>query len=207
MWGITDYGSFVLSFIVLLLIPGPGNLALVTSTTQGGVRAGVAAILGVIVGDQVLMWLAVAGVSAILQTHPIIFNSVQWLGAVYLILLGVGLLRAKPGVRPIINIKPRHYMRQCMLITLLNPKAVVFYMAFFPLFIDLDRRPGLDTFMLMAVTVATLTFIYGIFVIFLTSFLAAHLRANKRVTQALQKLAGIFLIGFGLKIAALRIAI
>ena len=65
MLGVTDYGAFVVAIIVFLLIPGPGNLALISSTGKGGIRGGLAATIGVILGDQVLMWLAVAGVAAL----------------------------------------------------------------------------------------------------------------------------------------------
>jgi leucine efflux protein len=68
--GVTDYGSFVIAVLVFLLIPGPGNLALITSTGKGGITGGLAATLGVILGDQVLMWLAVAGVAALLSAYP-----------------------------------------------------------------------------------------------------------------------------------------
>ena len=64
MFGVNDYGAFVVAVIVFLAIPGPGNLALVTSTGKGGIRAGLAATFGVIAGDQVLMWAAVAGVGS-----------------------------------------------------------------------------------------------------------------------------------------------
>ncbi|HOB96410.1 MAG TPA: lysine transporter LysE, partial [Aquabacterium sp.] len=64
MFGVNDYGAFVVAVIVFLAIPGPGNLALVTSTGKGGVAGGMAATLGVIAGDQVLIWLAVAGMAA-----------------------------------------------------------------------------------------------------------------------------------------------
>ena len=67
MLGITDYWSFVVAVLVFLALPGPGTLALLTSTGQGGFRAGAAATLGLIVGDQVLLWLAALGVAAILQ--------------------------------------------------------------------------------------------------------------------------------------------
>ena len=76
--------SFVIAVIIFLMIPGPGNLALITSTGKGGIRGGLAATLGVILGDQVLMWLAVAGVAALLTAYPAAFHAVQWLGAAYL---------------------------------------------------------------------------------------------------------------------------
>jgi leucine efflux protein len=204
MFGIADYGSFVVAILVFLLIPGPGNLALITSTGKGGIKGGLAATLGVIVGDQFLLWLAVAGVAALLGTYPAAFNAVQWLGAGYLAWLGGKMLLARPGAAPVLHIKPHHYLRQALTITLLNPKAIVFYMAFFPLFVDPVQHQGLTTFGFMAVTIAALTFGYGLTVVLLTHFLAARLRANPLISRALEKLAGLFLIAFGLKLALAR---
>mgnify|MGYP003349544180 CR=1 FL=1 len=152
MFGIADYGAFVAAILLFLLIPGPGNLALITSTGKGGIAGGLAATFGVIAGDQVLMWLAVAGVAALLAAYPAAFAAVQWAGAAYLAWLGWRMLRAQPGDAPVIHIEPRRYFRQSLLITLLNPKAIVFYMAFFPLFIDPARHQGMVTFTAMAVT-------------------------------------------------------
>ena len=201
MFGIANYGAFVAAIIVFLLIPGPGNLALITSTTKGGLRGGLAATMGVIAGDQVLMWTAVAGVAALLTSYPLAFNAVQWLGAAYLAFLGFKMLVAKAGDAPILNIRPSHFFRQAVTITLLNPKAIVFYMAFFPLFVDPARHQGLVTFGVMAATIAALTFAYGLVACLLTHFLAARMRANPSISAALNKLAGVFLIGFGVKLA------
>ena len=201
MFGIADYGAFVVAIIVFLAIPGPGNLALITSTSKGGIPGGMGATFGVIAGDQVLMWAAVAGVATLLATYPAAFHAVQWLGAAYLAWLGFKMLTAKPGDAPVLNIRPRQYFQQAFTITLLNPKAIVFYMAFFPLFVDPARHQGLVTFGAMAVTVAFLTFLYGLTAVLLTHFLAERARANPRITQALNKLAGVFLIGFGIKLA------
>jgi threonine/homoserine/homoserine lactone efflux protein len=204
MFGIADYPSFVVAVIVFLMIPGPGNLALITSTGKGGRLGGLASTFGVIAGDQVLMWLAVAGVAALLSAYPPAFHAVQWLGAAYLAWLGARMLRARPGDAPVLEIKSRQFFRQSLLITLLNPKAIVFYMAFFPLFVDPARHQGLLTFGLMAVTIAALTFAYGLIVVLLTHHLAERLRASPRFTGGLQKLAGVFLIGFGVKLALSR---
>ena len=204
MFGIADYTAFVIAIIVFLLIPGPGNLALITSTGKGGVAGGVAATLGVIVGDQVLMWLAVAGVAALLAAYPPAFHAVQWLGAAYLAWLGLRMMRAKPGDAPVLNMQPHHYFRQAFVITLLNPKAIVFYMAFFPLFVDPAQHRGLLTFGVMAATIAALTLAYGLTVVMLTHFLADRLRAAPAVANGFQKLAGLFLVGFGIKLALSR---
>ncbi len=199
--GVADYGAFVVAIIVFLLIPGPGNLALITSTGKGGLPGGMGATFGVIAGDQVLLWAAVAGVSAVMAAYPTAFHAVQWMGAVYLSWLGIKMLIARPGDAPILQIKPRHYFRQAMLITLLNPKAIVFYMAFFPLFVDPAQYQGLKTFAVMAATIAALTFFYGLIAVLLTHYLADRIRANPKISAVLGKAAGVFLIGFGIKLA------
>jgi leucine efflux protein len=204
MLGVTDYGTFVVTIIVFLLIPGPGNLALITSTSKGGILGGLAATLGVILGDQVLMWSAVAGVAALLAAYPQAFEMVQWGGAIYLAWLGAKMLLAKPGAAPVINITAGHYLRQAMAITLLNPKAILFYMAFFPLFVDPVRQQGLLTYGFMATTIAILTFLYGLTSTLLTHFLAERVRANPAISRVLEKVAGMFLVGFGIKLAVSR---
>lgn len=202
--GIADYGAFVVAILVFLAIPGPGNLALITSTSKGGIAGGMGATLGVIAGDQLLLWAAVAGVSALMAAYPAAFHAVQWLGALYLAWLGLRMLLAKPGAAPILKIKPRHYLRQALLITLLNPKAIVFYLAFFPLFVDPAQHQGLKTFGVMAATIALLTFFYGLTAVLLTWKLAARIRANPKISMTLEKAAGMFLIAFGIKLALSR---
>ena len=200
MFGITDYPAFALAIIVFLMIPGPGNLALITSTGKGGIRGGMAATLGVIAGDQILMWLAVAGVAALLTAYPSAFQAVQWLGAAYLAYLGAKMMLAKPGDAPLLNIRPRDYFKQTVLITLLNPKAIIFYMAFFPLFVSPTRHQGLLTFAAMALTIAALTFAYGLVMVLLTHHLAERMRANPVVGAWLNRVAGLFLLGFGARL-------
>lgn len=200
MFGIADYPAFVLAVIVFLAIPGPGNLALLSSTAKGGLRAGLAATLGVIAGDQVLMWAAVAGVAAVLATQPEFFQAMQWVGAAYLSYIGYKMWAAKEGDAPVINISAGHYFRQSLWITLLNPKAIMFYMAFFPLFIDPQVHAGFFTFGVMAVTVAALTFLYGLIICVLAQRLSSRLQQRPWISRALQKIGGGLLVAFGLKL-------
>src|SRR6185312_8685621 len=130
-----------------------------------------------------------------------LFGAVQWLGAAYLAWIGFRLLTARPGAARVLTILPRHYFRQAFTITLLNPKAIVFYMAFFPLFVDPARHRGLLTFGVMAATIAALTFLYCVVVITITHFAAERMRASPRVAVWLNRVAGTMLVGFGLKLA------
>lgn len=201
MLGVADFGAFCAAVIVFLALPGPGTFALLTSTGKGGFRAGAAATFGLIVGDQVLLWLAVAGVAALLATHPAAFKAVQYGGAAYLAWIGMRLIfhRGDDAAAPV-RIEPRRYARQAFFITLLNPKAIIFYMAFFPLFIDPATHRGWPTFAVMAATIAALTAAWCLALCYFADAVAARVRAHRRLTRALERVAGIFLVGFGLRL-------
>ena len=201
MFGITDFTAFCAAILVFLALPGPGTFALLTSTAKGGFRGGAAATLGVIVGDQVLLWLAVAGVAALLAANPVVFNAVQYAGAAYLAWIGLKLLfsRGSDSASPI-RIEPHHYARQAFFITLLNPKAIVFYMAFFPLFIDPATHRGLATFAAMASTIAAITAVYCLTLCAFAEAVAAKVRAHRSAARWLERIAGVFLVGFGIRL-------
>jgi threonine/homoserine/homoserine lactone efflux protein len=200
MLGIADYPAFVGAVVIFLAIPGPGNLALLTSTGLAGVRGGLMSSLGIIAGDQVLMWAAVAGLSALLMASPTWFGAVQWLGAIYLAYLGIKMIMARPGDAPLLDMSSGHFFRQSFWITLLNPKAIVFYMAFFPLFVDPTTPPTIATFGLMAVTIAFLTFLYSLVLTVVASRLRNRLRQSPWLGPLLQKAAGTLLVAFGIRL-------
>jgi len=201
MLGIADYGAFCAAILLFLALPGPGTFALLTSTAKGGFRAGAAATFGVIAVDQVLLWLAVAGVAALLAAQPVLFQAVQYLGAAYLAWIGLRLLFGGAGSSGSpVRIEPRHYARQAFLITLLNPKAIVFYMAFFPLFIDPATHRGAVTFGAMAATIAVITAVYCLLLCAFADAVSARIKANRRLARGLERLAGIFLVGFGIRL-------
>lgn len=204
MFGILDFGAFAAAFLLLLFLPGPGNLALISSASRGGLSGGLAAVLGLLLGDQILLWLTVAGVAALLKTYPSLFLALQWSGAAYLAWLGGRMLLAKPGEGPSIQITPGRYFRETLFITLLNPKAIMFYLAFFPQFIDPINHQGWVTFAVMALTIAVLGFVYCLGVVLITHNMAERIRAHPRFTAWLQKLAGLCLIGFGIRMVVAK---
>jgi leucine efflux protein len=201
IFGISDYWAFVIAVLVFLALPGPGTFALLTSTGKGGFRAGAAATLGVIVGDQVLLWLAVLGVAAVLHSHPLLFKSLQYAGAAYLVYVGLRLVFARGARAQPITLQSRRYFHQALLITLLNPKAIVFYMAFFPLFIDPQAQQGVITFGAMALTIAALTLAYCLTLVACAHAVTAQVRAHRRAARALERVAGAVLVAFGLRLA------
>ncbi|MCS3431024.1 LysE family transporter [Klebsiella sp. BIGb0407] len=202
MLGIINYETFVLSFIIFLMIPGPGNLILITSTSKGGIYSGMACMMGIVVGDQVLLWLAIAGVATLLESSPNLFQAMKWLGAAYLLWIGGQLLfkSAAHSTPPPVSRKRTPFL-QGMAITLTNPKPILFYMMFLPLFIDPVYSRGVLTFAGLAGTAALLTVIYAVLMIIITLSIADSVRTRPALMFLLEKVAGLFLAGFAIKLA------
>lgn len=199
--GVQNYTSFVVAVIGFLLVPGPGNLTLINATSHGGFLAGLAATIGVIVGDQLLLWAAIAGVASLLLAHPMAFAAVKWIGAAYLIWVGVRLFMAKPEGDIKTEPTMHHFARHAIAITLTNPKAIVFYMAFLPQFLDPARVQGAAAYLFLAASLAVITFIYGLIMVSLAHKLVRRLSSHPGVGQLMKKCMGSFLIVFGISLA------
>jgi len=201
--GVTDIVAFMAAVLVFLMIPGPGTFAVITASAKGRLRGGYACLAGLMLGDWLLMIAAMIGVAALLMAHPLVFRAVQYLGVAYLLWVGLQLLRAKEGgPSTLLPIRPGTYFRQGFLITVINPKAIVFYMAFFPLFIDPLHYEGAATLAVMGATVSLLTLLYGSLLVVGGHWIAQRLRAHRIVGVWMSRLAGVALIGFGARLAA-----
>lgn len=199
--GITDVRQLIIATMVFLMLPGPGTFCVLTSTGKHGVRGGFVSLAGLMLGDVVLMFLAAIGVAALLQANPLLFKGMQYLGAAYLAYLGMRLIIAKPeqggGAVPFSNAAD---FRRGFLVTLINPKAIVFYMAFFPLFIDPATHQGSATFIAMGMVISSCTLFYGSLLVLIGNVAARKLARNRRIAAYASKAAGVFLIGFGIKL-------
>ena len=187
MFDIQNYISFIAAILVFQLIPGPGTLAILNATARNGVKAG----LG-----------AVAGLAAIMQANPLLFNSLQWFGAAYLCWMGVQILRSSlqsTPVKPEPQQSPRVYFRQALAVSLTNPKVMLFFVAFFPLFL----RPEASsiTLAVMMLHVTLLSFVYQVGLVLMGNQLAQRLKVLPFVRKLATHLAGFALIGFGVKLA------
>lgn len=199
MSGVADYWVFVAAVLAFLMLPGQGAFALLTSTGQGGFRTGASATFGLIARNLVPIGLAALGVGAALQANPTLFKLLQYAGAAYLAWMGIRLALARPGGTQPIAIRAERSFGQAFLITLLNPKAIVFYTAFFPLFVDPATHRGALTFAAMAVSIALVTLACCLLLAAFAHAVAARVRAHRKAAQWLERSAGVFVVGFGIK--------
>lgn len=199
--GISDVWQLVAATMVFLMLPGPGTFCVLTCTAKNGLRGGFASLAGLMLGDAALMFLAAIGVAALLQATPLLFRALQYTGAAYLGYLGLKLVIAKSkDTVDAVPFSQTADFRRGFLVTLINPKAIVFYMAFFPLFIDPLMHRGSVTFITMGMIISTCTFLYGSLLVLVGNTAAKRLANNRYIATFASKAAGIFLIGFGIKL-------
>jgi threonine/homoserine/homoserine lactone efflux protein len=200
MFGIQNYTSFILAIVVFQLIPGPGTLTILKATARHGVRAGMEAVLGTLAGDFLLMLAAVLGLAAVLAAHPLVLTSLQWVGIAYLVWLGLKLLRTADAPTESGPATRGNYIQQAFAVCMTNPKASLFFLAFFPLFLKPGARASTLAAMMAHVTILSL--LYQATLVMVGNAIAIRLARNKHIRVLAKRLAGVALIGFGLKLAA-----
>lgn len=202
MFDIQNYASFVAAIIVFQLIPGAGTLVILNATARNGIGAGLGSVWGTLVGDFVYMVAAVAGLAAVMNANPVMFKWLQWFGAAYICWMGFQLIRTSvdKGSNTEEPVKTGSvYFRQAFTVSLTNPKVVLFFVAFFPLFLRADSSPVTLGIMMAHVTV--ISFIYQAGLVLIGNVVARKLSALPYARKLATRLAGAALIVFGVKLA------
>ena len=203
MFGIEHYASFVSAIVLFQLIPGAGTLAILDATARRGMGAGTSAVLGTLVGDAVWMIGAALGLAAVMQANSTVFAALQWFGVAYLLWMAWGLLRSGRSVASADTALVRsswQYARRAALVSLTNPKVMLFFVAFFPLFLTPSASPWTLVVMLLHVTVISLLYQLGL--VLLGNWEALRLKGIPSAQVWAKRLAGVALIGFAAKLAA-----
>jgi len=200
-----SYLLFVLASIALDLVPGPDMAYMLARCIAQGRRAGILAAFGFNLGGYVHVTAAVLGLSALLASSSMAFTVVKWLGAVYLICLGIGAIRSSrgqalaPGDAPA-GPSGRTILWQAFLSDVLNPKVALFFLAFVPQFVDAKGPHPTLQILLLGVTVNLISLPVNILlVLFSTSFTQA-LRRNGSISRWLQRGMGALFIALGLRL-------
>jgi len=193
--------AFAIASTILLLIPGPTILLVVSYALGQGRRSALATVAGVAIGDAVAMTASMLGVGALLAASAGLFTAVKWVGAAYLVWLGVKLWRAPVAGGPVAAdapaaVEPRRMVGHAFIVTALNPKSITFFVAFLPQFVD-PARPLWPQMALMVATFVTLASVNALGY----ALLAARARRTIRrpsVMRAVNRTGGSLLIGAGL---------
>ena len=223
MFGVVDLPTYLVGLVVIVLLPGPNSLYVLSVATRSGGRPAFSAAAGVWTGDAILMTLAAAGVASLLQSNELLFSLVKYAGAGYLGWLGVGLLRAavttllrrrvpseaavgevEPGARPGVGAPmlsgPMAY-RRALVISLLNPKAILFFISFFVQFVDPAYPHPWASFLFLGGLVEIASALYLAALIIGGVRLADLFRRRQSLTAGVTSVAGAAFIGFAVKLS------
>ncbi|WP_186110833.1 leucine efflux protein LeuE [Burkholderia gladioli] len=213
--GITDFWTYVVGVVFIILLPGPNSMYVLSLAAQRGVKAGYRAACGVFVGDAVLMLLSAAGVASLLKANPLLFSVVKYGGAAYLFYIGFGMLRggwralrasragtaAPAPTAPARTVDGERPFRKALVVSLLNPKAILFFISFFIQFVDPSYRYPVVSFVVLGAISQFTSFLYLSTLIFAGARLAEQLRRRRKLAAGAASGVGSLFIGFGLKLA------
>jgi leucine efflux protein len=209
-FGITDLWTYVLGAFFIILLPGPNSLYVLATAAQRGVRQGYRGAAGVFIGDTVLMVLAAAGVASLLKSTPILFNVVKYAGAAYLAWIGFQMLRgawrswrgpASAAAAPAPERTEEDPFRKALVISLMNPKAILFFISFFIQFVDPAYGTPALSFLILGAICQLFSVLYLSALIFGGTFLAGQFRARRKLSAGLSTGVGMLFLGFGAKLA------
>ena len=215
-YGVTDVWTYVIGAFGIVLLPGPNSLFILSLATARGVKAGFQGALGVFLGDTVLLTLVGLGAAGLLRSTSALFMVVKYAGAAYLSWVGLQLLRAAVqkwkarDVRVDVVLElPAHMaqpFRRALLVSLLNPKAILFLLSFFVQFIDPAYETPVVPFLILSAIVMGFISLYLSELIFAGARLAQTFRTQRKVSAALSSAVGGVFVWFGLKLANASLA-
>ena len=211
-FGVTEFWTFLLGTIFIVLLPGPNSMYVLSVAARRGVRAGYQGACGVFVGDAILMVLSAAGVASLLKASPALFYVVKYIGAAYLAWMGLRMLRGavrnwrarQQGESVEQNAAPAdesHPFKKALIISLLNPKAILFFISFFIQFVDPHFALPVVSFVVLGLVCQVCSFLYLTTIIFVGARLAAAFRARRRLSAGMSSGVGAMFIGFSAKLA------
>ncbi|WP_344919427.1 leucine efflux protein LeuE [Streptosporangium oxazolinicum] len=213
-FGITDIWTYVAGAFFIILLPGPNSLYVLSTAAQRGVRQGYRGAMGVFVGDTLLMVLAAAGVASLLRSTPILFNVVKYAGAAYLAWIGFQMLRSAwrsrrspdAGGEAAEATSDRERaaespFRKALIVSLMNPKAILFFISFFIQFVDPAYGTPALSFLILGAICQLFSALYLSVLIFGGTFLAGQFRSRRGLSAGLRTGVGALFIGFGARLA------
>ena len=220
MFGVHELGVFIAGTIVIVLLPGPNSLYVLTVAARSGLRMGYAGALGIFSGDAVLMLATALGAASVLEAYPSLYQGLRWAGALYLSYVGARLIwgawrtrqQGAPGPQAVeaerlasANVAEHTasaVYRKALVISVLNPKAILFFLSFFVQFVDPHYAHPALSFALLAAIVQLASATYLTVLILGGIRLARVFARRKRLSAWLNSMVGALFIAFGVRLAS-----
>lgn len=203
MFGVIHFEVFLLTGILLNLIPGADTMYIVGRSISQGRTAGIYSVLGIISGSLVHTLFVAFGLSLILLKSVLLFNVIKVIGVVYLVYLGIRMILDKSNLAfqqaTGTTMNKRKIYIQGLLTSLTNPKVSLFFIAFMPQFIDPNVTSPVP-FLILGLTFTITGLLWCLFVAYFSSYVTKTLRGNQKVGQVLNKVTGVIFIGMGIKL-------
>lgn len=212
MFGITDLTTYIIGSIIIILLPGPNSLYCLSVSAAHGVRKGYHTVAGIFVGDSILIIVTVLGMGSLLKLYPILFTGIKLMGGLYLFYLGGKLLigayqtfrhralltdaKPKPVTAPI----HQNFFYRALLLSLTNPKAILFFLSFFVQFVEPSYPRPFLSFLVLAIILQVISFSYLSVMVFAGKNLSSKFNQYPLLIMVSMSFTGLLFIGFAINL-------
>lgn len=218
MFGIIDLGEYIAGAIGVILLPGPNSMYCLTAAAKYGIRRAYCAVGGILLGDSTLVLLSALGATSVIKTIPVLFLTLKIIGGLYLAYLGGDLIRvavkkftaaagSHAALVPSVEIQPANIIptpffifRHALCLSMLNPKGILFFLAFFVQFVDPNYDYPALSFFMLALILQFCSISYLSVLIFCGVALVRWFQHYRRVAATIIGLVGVMFIGFALRL-------
>lgn len=205
--GVVNLTTYLVGALFIVLLPGPNSLFVLKTTVSHGIRESYKAAFGVFIGDAILMFFAFIGVASLIRTTPILFTMVKFLGAGYLAYLGIKILymnffKREQNLAAASASQESNLFVKSLMLSLTNPKSILFYVSFFVQFIDMHYVHPAIPFTILAGILEILSFLYLSVLIFGGRIVAHFFQRRRFLSKMGNGFIGLFFLGFATKLAS-----
>ncbi|WP_313110995.1 leucine efflux protein LeuE [Pseudescherichia sp.] len=205
-YGVLNFWTFLAGALVIIMVPGPNSLYVLRTGISRGIRAAYRGVAGVVLGDVILIFLAWAGIATLIQTSPHVFTAIKYLGALFLSWLGIKIIWSalhqprEAGNVP--AIRKENYFLKAFMLSITNPKSILFYVSFFIQFIDPASAHSAAAFSLLGAVLQLISVSWMTFLLLAGAAVARWLGTRRRLVRLANSLTGLLFIGFAARLAA-----
>ncbi|WLP94893.1 leucine efflux protein LeuE [Psychrobacter sp. M13] len=212
MFGITDLTAYIIGSIIIILLPGPNSLYCLSVSAAHGTRKGYRTVAGIFLGDSILILVTVLGMGSLLKLYPVLFTAIKLLGGLYLSYLGTKLLisgyqtfrhRAQiADAKPKLITAPisQNFFYRALLLSLTNPKAILFFLSFFVQFVEPTYPYPFLSFLVLAIILQLISFSYLSVMVFSGKNLSRKFSQSPTLIVASTTFTGLLFIGFAMNL-------